>query len=51
MRPGPVIGRREGSHARGNRIRPLLEQHREILVSHLPQHAPHQTNPADPSAS
>jgi hypothetical protein len=37
-----VIGRREGSHVRGDGIRPLLEQHFEILVPYLPQRAPHQ---------
>jgi integrase len=40
-----VIGPREGSHVRGNGIGPLLEQHRQILVPQLPQHASHQTNP------
>jgi hypothetical protein len=27
-----MIGSREGSHVHGNGIRPLLEQHRQILV-------------------
>jgi hypothetical protein len=40
-----VIGRREGSHVRGDRICPLLEQHCQIFVMHLPQRAPHQMNP------
>jgi hypothetical protein len=31
-----VIGRREGRHAGGDRIRSLLEKHRQILVPHLP---------------
>jgi hypothetical protein len=36
-----VIGRGEGSHARGHWIRPLLEQDGEILVAHLSQRALH----------
>jgi hypothetical protein len=43
--PVHVFGRREGSHVCGNRIRPLLEQHRQILVPHLPQRALHRVNP------
>jgi hypothetical protein len=43
--PVHVIGCREGSHVRGHRIRPLLEQHRQILVPQLPQRAPHHANP------
>jgi hypothetical protein len=34
--PVHVVGRREGGHVCGDRIRPLLEQRRQILVPYLP---------------
>jgi hypothetical protein len=36
-------GGREGGHVRRDRIRPLLEQDRQILVPYRPQGEPHQT--------
>jgi hypothetical protein len=49
--PVHVIERCERSHLRRDGIRPLREQHRQILVSHLPQHALHQVDPANPGES
>src|SRR5438128_1887099 len=39
--PVHVVGRRKGGHVYGERIRPLLEQQRQILVPYLPQREPH----------
>ena len=39
--PVRLIGRSKRGHVLGNGIRPLLEQQRQIVVPHLPQHASH----------